>query len=111
MEGWNERLSQIRAGWDTLKTKKDKLKKTAYMCSQELKKARRRVRELEREVKEEARRAQQAEKEKVALEDRAALQEEKLEYYKKQVSIQSFCKYTFTINIYFSELLGCNAFF
>lgn len=87
MDGWNERLGQIRAGWDTLKTKKDKLKKTAYMCSQELKKARRRVRELEREVKEEARRAQQAEKEKVALEDRAALQEEKLEYYKKQVWI------------------------
>ena len=33
-----EKIASLKYGWETLTNKKNKLKKTAYMCSQELKK-------------------------------------------------------------------------
>jgi chromosome segregation ATPase len=79
-----EKLNSLKYGWDVLKTKKDKLKKTAYMCSQELKKSRQKVKELTKNLQTTSRELQQRDKEAQNLNDRIIMNEEKLEYYKKQ---------------------------
>jgi chromosome segregation ATPase len=79
-----EKLNNIKYGWEVLTNKKDKLKKTAFMCSQEMKKLRVKTKELTKNnqiLKEDH---NTLEKNNMQLNDRLILLEEKLEYYKKQ---------------------------
>lgn len=79
-----EKLNSLKYGWDVLKTKKDKLKKTAYMCSQELKKSRQKVKDLSKNLQKTTKEVNEMQKETQNLNDRIIMNEEKLEYYKKQ---------------------------
>ena len=79
-----DKISHVRQGWETLTNKKDKLKKTAYMCSQELKKIRQKLKIALRSAQSLKTEKNKLEKENVNLHDRVILQEEKMEYYKKQ---------------------------
>ena len=79
-----EKLGSLKYGWETLTNKKNKLKKTAYMCSQELKKSRNKVRELTKNLQKMTKNSNEIDKENMNLQDRIIMQEEKLEYYKKQ---------------------------
>lgn len=79
-----EKLNNIKYGWEVLTNKKDKLKKTAFMCSQEMKKLRAKTKELTKNnqiLKEDHK---TLEKSNMQLNDKLILLEEKLEYYKKQ---------------------------
>lgn len=98
MEEILEKIEVLGKAWDLLLLKKNKLKGTTYYCSQELKKARKRLKESLNEGSLLKGKCKELEKEVLQLQDKLNLNEDKLAYYKKQEIELSYARSIKTMN-------------
>ena len=91
-------LDRLKNDWETLNMKKNKLKGTTYYCSQELKKSRKKLKERSQELRLMKDKHKELEKQVVQMNDKITLNEDKLNYYKKQEIELSFAKSIKTMN-------------
>lgn len=78
-----EDLGIVKKNFDIQFSKKDKLKKTAFLCSKEMNKYKTKFRNCELDLKEKSQKSEELEKRCVDLKNRLIVYEEKIEKYKK----------------------------